>query len=37
MLSVVIEAFNSQLCSSVHLLQIDVWYTVTGLYNYHLA
>ena len=32
MLSVVIEAFKSQLCSSVHLSQIVVSYTATGLY-----
>ena len=32
MLSVVTEAFNSRLCSSVHLLQIVVWYTATVLY-----
>ena len=32
MLSVVSEAFNSRLCSSVHLSQIVVWYTATVLY-----
>ena len=33
MLSVVIEAFKkSVVSSSVHLSQIVVWYTVTGLY-----
>ena len=31
MVSVVIEAFK-KLCFSVHLSQIVVWYTVTGVY-----
>ena len=31
MLSVIIQALKSRLCSSVHLLQIVVWHTVTGL------
>ena len=31
MLSAIIQALKSRLCSSVRLLQIVVWHTVTGL------
>ena len=32
MLSLVIEDFKKSVCSSVHLSQIVVWHSVTGLY-----